>query len=204
MINNFIQSKKKELQKAKEEINQILYAIEKIENKYENINSILDINDGIIFFALLKTYNTPQKKSPIAQSFIIKKLGGREVSPSENCGDFILDNKKIELKVSFTNAAETLNIRQIRPWQDVDFYYCFYIDENNINNSNFYILSKEEMNFEIELCGSATHGTKTANENNQNIEYSITIPQKNETRSKKTHRWEQYKNLLIKEQILYG
>lgn len=50
-----------------------------------------------------------------------------------------------------------------------------YIDEINLPQSFCYILSHEEMEKEVELHGSATHGTFSANQSNANIEYSLTI-----------------------------
>ena len=44
------------------------------------------------------------------------------------------------------------------------------------------------MSKEVFICGSATHGTKQANEDNQNIEYSITIPVY-DLNNVKTKRW---------------
>ena len=41
---------------------------------------------------------------------------------------------------------------------------------------------------EVKLFGSVTHGTSKANESNNNIEYSITIPVYN-LQNKKTIRW---------------
>lgn len=44
------------------------------------------------------------------------------------------------------------------------------------------------MEEEVKLSGSATHGTTKANKDNNNIEYSITIPIYN-LKNKKTIRW---------------
>lgn len=55
----------------------------------------------------------------------------QSVSASFNKGDAKDNNDNYyEFKTSFTNKDEKLNIRQIRPWQNIDFYYCFYINEN--------------------------------------------------------------------------
>lgn len=118
----------------------------------------------------------PQMKSPLVEKFLCKKMNYQLVPSSFNKGDAKDNNNNYyEFKVSFTNKDEKLNIRQIRPWQNVDFYYCFYINENDIDKSVFFVLTKDERLKEIEKCGSYTHGTKEANESNQNKEISITI-----------------------------
>ena len=37
------------------------------------------------------------------------------------------ENLYYEIKTSFTNKGNNLNIRQIRLWQNIDYYYCFFI-----------------------------------------------------------------------------
>ena len=199
MLQILAQETKKDIKKSQKVLNKIKSYLE--ENN--DVEDITDISDGELFYFLISKYST-QKKAVLAQTFIANKLGAKEIAASENQGDFVFENTKtyVELKHSFKNQAQNLNIRQIRLWQNVDYYYCFYVDEDNFDNSNFYILTKEQMKQEVELCGGATHGTIEANINNQNIEYSITIPQRPGTKSEKTKRWEQYKSEEIKRIIL--
>lgn len=58
-----------------------------------------------------------------------------------------------------------------------------------IKKSKFYLLTREQMHFEVELCGAVIHGTKQATANNVNKEYGINFPvysDKNPT----TKRWD--------------
>lgn len=165
--------------------------------------NVYEITDGYIFYALI-SFLLPQSKGSLVEKFLCKKMNYQRVPSSFNKGDAKDNNNNYyEFKTSFTNKDEKLNIRQIRPWQNVDFYYCFYINENDIDKSVFFVLTKDEMLKEIEECGGYTHGTKKANENNQNKEFSITIDVYN-IKNTTTKRWyDLYLDTNLKEKILY-
>lgn len=159
------------------------------------------INEPEVFFTVISV-GTAQAKAPEAEKFIARKMSWGKISPSLNRGDFrTAENKYIELKNSFSNKAGCLNLRQIRLWQEVDYYLCVYIDETNIANSIVLLLTHEQMEREVAACGSATHGTAAANANNQNIEYSITI----KVGSPMMAQWiEKYNAPDIRNQIIGG
>ena len=148
---------------------------------------------------------TAQAKAPLGEKFLCILLGYTRVSSREDCGDAV-DEKGTyyEFKNSFTNQQQNLNIRQIRLWQNVDYYYCFYINEEDLDKSVFFILTKDEMIEEVTLCGGYTHGTVAANAVNEHSEYSITIPVYND-KNEKTKRWkEKYLSNELKNKILRG
>lgn len=159
------------------------------------------INEPEVFFTVISV-GTAQAKAPEVEKFIARKMGWTKISPSLNKGDFKTpENNYIELKNSFSNKAGCLNLRQIRLWQEVDYYLCVYIDETNIDNSVVLLLTHEQMEEEVATCGSATHGTAAANANNQNIEYSITI----KVGSPMMAQWiEKYNAPDIRNQIIGG
>ena len=165
--------------------------------------NVYEITEGYSFYMLISSL-LPQMKSPLVEKFLCKKMNYQLVPSSFNKGDAKDNNNNYyEFKVSFTNKDEKLNIRQIRPCQNFDFYYCFYINENDIDKSVFFVLTKDEMLKEIEKCGSYTHGTKEANESNQNKEISITIDVYN-IKNTTTKRWyDLYLDVDLKEEILY-
>ena len=146
-----------------------------------------------------------QAKAPLGEKFLCDLLGFTRVSSREDRGDAVdANNCYYEFKNSFTNKGKNLNIRQIRLWQNVDYYYCFYINENNLEESVFFVLTKEDMIKEVELCGGYTHGTISVNELNKRNEYSITIPVYND-KNEKTKRWkEKYLSFELKNKILGG
>lgn len=166
-------------------------------------SNVYEMTNGYNFYTLISLLSA-QKKAPLVEKFLCKKMNYQLVPAPLNKGD-AKDNNNCyyEFKTSFTNKGEKLNIRQIRPWQNIDFYYCFYINENDIDKSVFFVLTKDEMLKEIKECGSYTHGTKKANENNQNKEFSITIDVYN-IENTTTKRWYNlYLDTNLKNKILY-
>lgn len=132
-----------------------------------------------------------QQKAGSIEKYITAKLGGIGVKSSEDRGDAEIDGKFYEIKTSTTNKNQCLNIRQIRLYQDIDFYICSYIDERCLKNSKTYLLSKDEMAAEVDLIGGFTHGTVSSNIGKINPEYSITLPVMNLT-NKHVKRWNKH------------
>ena len=166
------------------EIKEILY---KEKRKIEKVEKILEeqreLSDSInllnvkpdLFFYCLSLLST-QQKAPLCEEYIIKQLKGEKIKSSLDRGDFKINGEYYELKCSFNNKGENLNIRQIRLYQDVNYYLCGYVDIFCLKKSYFYILTKIEMEKEVRMLGSFTHGTKAAQKEKGNSEYSITIP----------------------------
>ena len=170
----------------------------------DNFNISIEETNNAQLFYLSTAMLTAQQKAPLGEKFLRNKLKMQKVSSSEDRGDAVDNNKKYyEFKTSFTNKDQNLNIRQIRLWQDINYYYCIYINEEELDKSLFFILTKEQMIEEVALCGSYTHGTVVANSVNIHKEYSITIPVYNDNNIK-TKRWkERYLSQKLKEAILY-
>lgn len=139
----------------------------------KNLRDVIPNTDD--FFLLTYFMNAQRKAKEIELKFL-DLLGGVAVPASKGRGDGLVSGKYYELKTSTTNKDNKLNIRQIRPWQNVDYYLCSYIDELCVSKSKIYRLTKDEMHYEIDKIGGFTHGTNQANKNNKNIEYSITLP----------------------------
>ena len=124
---------------------------------------------------------SPQKRTGFLEDKMRSIFSWRKVKATENKGDYIdCDGKYFELKCSSTNDSNTINILQIRPWQDVDYYRIVYFDLDDSSKSKSYILTKSDMLSEIEKNGNAIHGTKDANKSNNKIEYAIHLPIENE------------------------
>lgn len=126
-----------------------------------------------------------QKKALLIENWFNKKLGLHRLSPGLNAGDAsdtVIKNRILtpnaityEYKLSTTNEAKTLNLRQIRNWQRIDYYIVCYLDYKNPDKSILLKISKHDMAHEIMRLGTPSHGTSNANKNNVNIEYSITV-----------------------------
>jgi hypothetical protein len=94
----------------------------------------------------------------------------------DDSGDCSENNDKIEIKFSaITPNNDTINIRQIRMWQKCN-YIILVVDLPQINDIYLFRLSHDEMADEIINCKATnSHGTKKSNQNNKNIENSISI-----------------------------
>ena len=172
------------------------------ENNFDFSKDIIECNNSKLYY--LTTANlSAQQKAPMGEKFLCKLLNFTPIPASKNCGDAVDKvGNYYEFKNSFTNVGENLNIRQIRLWQPINYYFCFYINEKDLNRSVFFVLTKEEMEKEVSLCGSCSHGTKQVTETNELNEYSITIPVYNYN-NEKTKRWrEKYFSLELKQKIL--
>lgn len=134
---------------------------------------------------------TAQSRGVVAERVVCKLMRGDLVPSGDDRGDFICDDVHYEVKSSFTPGK--MNVRQVRPWQDVA-YIIVHVNVEDKDDCQCYRLTHAQMAEEVALCGSVSHGTKAAVEGNMNREYSLTIP----TRSKRLNgvgaRWERYRD----------
>lgn len=155
--------------------------------QYEGTVDTRDLPPDDLFHILAP--RNAQGKAPIIEDYIIHRVGGKKVSASDDKGDYVTsDGKYVEVKISTSNKDNKLNIRQIRPWQKVDYYLCGFVDENDINHSRLYYLTKDEMVGEVNKCGKTMHGTVKAVQQNANREIGICFPVYS-TKSQVTKRW---------------
>ena len=149
----------------------------------DNDERLVEELDFDTFLAVLKFNNAQFNALCFERRLVLK--GCEKYLPAENKGDFKFPNcdKNIELKMSFPNKRNKINIRQIRLWQDCDYIIGFCDYDNH--EHKLYYLTHQQMVKEVTKRGTATHGTLKANENNENIEYSITINVDNNS-------WEKY------------
>ena len=174
--------------------------IQKVSNdNYRIIQTLFD-NDcrqieelPIDEFLAILSFKSAQFNAPAFERRLQLK-GCRKLLPAENKGDFKLPmlDKEIELKMSFPNIGNNINITQIRLWQDCD-YIITYCDYNNKNHKTYFITHEQMLN-EIKKLGNACHGTKEANKENSKIEYGITLSLNNNV-------WDCYLNNELNEFI---
>ena len=116
---------------------------------------------------------SPQSRSVLWQNYYIKKHHCIKVPVASDRGDFIQDKEYYEYKSSGFNSDDSLNIVQIREWQN-----CSYIIQSIQNTGAVWTfkLTADEMKKEVLLCkASVAHGTKISNIQNKNIEKRMTI-----------------------------
>ena len=130
-------------------------------------------------FYLLGSFLRPQSYAPIFQKYLIWKLGAENVKREENRGDFLLNTTYYEYKISVYNADETLNVIQVRIWQETD-YIIQYLDKK-YNPPISFLLTHDDMKYELDRCkATSAHGTKTVNKDNVNIEYRFSFKKHSE------------------------
>jgi len=125
------------------------------------------------------------------QAFLSTRLKYKTTPSSEDCGDFkTRENEDVEFKCSFIdNFAKQINVKQIRQFQDIDWYYIFTVNYNDYRNIIYklYKLSKKQMTEEMIIMNAQPiHSTKKQNEANEKVEYGFSI----KLNSEHFKRWE--------------
>lgn len=81
-----------------------------------------------------------------------------------------------EVKTSYLNKSGRFTIKNIRPWQDFDYFILCLIDTSNNNyKTHFYCLNKEVIIDNPVLVFTGQNNTKISNENNTNVAISTTF-----------------------------
>lgn len=139
----------------------------------------LNLQEWSIFIKSM-FYITPSSYGAKISKRLIKELNGQEINPTEEKGDFIdCLGAHCEMKVSLSlDDKPKINLVQIRPWQNTDYYFASFILKNNIIYAYCFKLSSEQMKEELKKSKfSFAHGTKKALAQNKtgNHELRITI-----------------------------
>lgn len=155
------------------QINSQKIAAEKLTNNKDWIE-----NSSWEEFILAMSLKTPQSYGAAIQNRIIKELNGYKIPASQEKGDCVIDSYYHEIKSSIlTHTNDTMNLVQIRPWQNIKGYYCFAFDIRKYKKFDIYqfFLTHEQMIEEINLIGALSHGTKRTAQNNKHNEQSVRI-----------------------------
>jgi hypothetical protein len=125
-------------------------------------------------FARLMLLLTPQAYGTRMQRYFTEWYGWRTVGAKDDAGDACDGGEQVEVKVSFiTDTNAKANFVQIRPWQGIDGYRCFVIDQD-LRIWRF-DLTKAQMTRELAMLGTVAHGTAGAVEANLNREYAVRL-----------------------------
>lgn len=147
-----------------------------IKNEYSKKNWGLDLtlNELALVSA---TFPSAQQYGPKFQKWIDKNIGWESVKSSEGRGDSKKGNIYIEQKWGIRTDCGPGGL-QHRFWQDIHYYLYGHIDDSDSENIivDIYLLTKEQAIEESKLLNAVpTHGTKSANQLNENIEYSMGV-----------------------------
>ena len=123
------------------------------------------------FYKISSVLST-QSRSPLWENYFIKKHDCERVNKNEDRGDFEKNGRYYEYKSSGSNQNNSVNILQIRPWQDCDYI----IQSISDDRATTFVLTHAEMMLEMErLKASPIHGTSKALEDNKTIEYGMRV-----------------------------
>lgn len=146
--------------------------IDHINSMGDNIYN-LDIKDFIYHILHL----TPQSYGCKIEKFIINKIKGLSINSKLGKGDVLINNKSFEIKSSIiTNTNKSLNMVQIRPWQNVDGYIIAYFNVVDDFEYNIIMIPKKEFLSDIYSKNvHSAHGTKTVSEENGLVELRLSL-----------------------------
>ncbi len=97
-----------------------------------------------------------------------------EIPSGEDRGDCRIGKSKFaELKISFINKNKSYSIRNIRGWQNFDYFILCFVDENI--KARYYCVKKEVITNNPALTLSFMNGTKQSNMNNETVGMATSI-----------------------------
>ena len=162
----------------------ISFILDNIDSSRIVMNSVASIRHQLIdltieeqviseqdFYKISSVLST-QSRSPLWENYFIKKHGCERVRKNENRGDLKKNGRYYEYKSSGYNQNNSVNILQIRPWQDCDYI----IQSISDDGATTFVLAHAEMILEMDrLKASPAHGTQEALEDNKTIEYMMRV-----------------------------
>lgn len=136
-------------------------------------------------------FTTAQSYGSQIESVYIRKNAYKKVDPSEERGDVLMPESGKYIEVKFTVVSfptYQYDVVQIRPHHNIEEYHIITFNKDT-DKTEFYLLTKEEMNNEIKITGdSLAHGTKKNQSLLVNPEYAIRFRIDSETHK----RWQKY------------
>ena len=160
----------------------IRYILDNIDHSRRLKDSAESIKDELIDLTLreeiseqdfykISSVLTPQSRSPLWEKYFIKKHDCEKVNKNDDRGDFKKNGTYYEYKSSGYNQTNSVNMVQIRPWQNCDYIVQSISDDG----ATTFVLTHADMMLEMkELKASRAHGTR-ALVNNENVEYRMTL-----------------------------
>ena len=137
-----------ELQKRIDNIQYRINQAQKVIRKRRNVEKVANIS--LSNLCAMISFLSPQAKSVIYETWVLNYFNLKKIPSSLNRGDGVSEVEEYyEIKISNNNFKNMINIRQIRLYQEVDYYIICYLDEEEIDNSKYFILNHRQM---VEEC----------------------------------------------------
>ena len=125
------------------------------------------------------TFPSAQQYGPKFERWINHTCGWNNVKSSLGRGDSKIKNKEIYIEQKWNIRTDVgPGGLQHRLWQDIHYYLYGHVDDSNSDNItvDLYLLTKDQVIEESKLLNAVpTHGTKAANQLNENVEYSMGV-----------------------------
>lgn len=149
-----------------------------VKEKYSKKNWGLDLSlDDLALVSA--TFPSAQQYGPKFERWINHNCGWENVKSSLGRGDSKIKNKEIYVEQKWNIRTDVgPGGLQHRLWQNIDYYLYGHVDDSNSDNItvDLYLLTKKQVVDESKLLNAVpTHGTKAANQLNENIEYSMGV-----------------------------
>ena len=94
-----------------EQIERLIISLAEIQNRAETD----DVSSPESFYNIISAFST-QKRTPLSDKYIIKKLNMRPPTLEEDCGDAVdVSGKYYELKTSFSNEKKLFKYSSASP-----------------------------------------------------------------------------------------
>ena len=149
----------------------------KVKMSVESIkDKLIDLTLGKVIteqeFYRISSVLLSQSRSPLWENYFMKKHGCERVDKNEDRGDLKKNGRYYEYKSSGYNQNNSVNMIQIRLWQECDYIIQRISDDGAIT----FVLTHTEMMSEVEkIKASSAHGTPKALKDNKNKELRMTL-----------------------------
>lgn len=126
-------------------------------------------NESILNQCILYKYYSSSNQWSTKLEKVIKQKFNIVKANTNNSGDGIINNKKIEIKVSLGDTKGQLNFVQIRPGHEIDYYlflsFNLFEKTNNIELGKIYwfLIPSNELYSLLPEYGAYAHGTLSKN-----------------------------------------
>ena len=151
----------------------------KKEIKAEYSKKTFGMDKTLLELAIISaTFPSAQQYGPKFEKWINHNVGWDGVPSRLGRGDSVTPSRKyIEQKWNIRTDKGPGGL-QHRFWQDIDYYLYGHVDDSNTDNItvDLFLLTHDQVVEEAKrLKAVPTHGTKNANESNENVEYSMGV-----------------------------
>ncbi len=97
-----------------EQIERLIISLAEIQNRAET-DDVINVSSPESFYNIISAFST-QKRTPLSDKYIIKKLNMRPSTLEEDCGDAVdVSGKYYELKTSFSNEKKLFKYSSASP-----------------------------------------------------------------------------------------